>query len=209
MYLFTRVNTMTGSRLRDGIQFAGEITDYVNGHSDLDVSGHSFVFGRPPGTLAWSCMVENHAQMLGATDALNGDDSYLDRTAKASELFVGSPEDSFREVLHTAGEMDGPPRYTSAVLANCNAERMADVMAWGPEMTDIVNKVSGRPSMFLGDAYGDFGGVAWLTAFDDADSIDAMRAALTADADYLTHMAGSAGMFIPGSGHTSLVQRIG
>lgn len=208
MYLFSRVNTMTGARIRDGVQFAGEITDYVNSHSELDVSAHSFIFGRPLGTLAWSCMVETHAQMLAATEALTGDDSYLDQTAKASELFVGPAEDSFREVLHTAGELTAPGRYTTAVLAKGNAERMADVMMWGMEMTDIVQKVSGRPSAFLADAYADFGGVAWLTAFDDADSIDTMRTELRSDPDYLAHMAGSAGMFIPGSGHGSLVQLI-
>ncbi len=208
MYLFTRINTMAGARIRDAIGFAGEITDYVNHHSDLEVSAHSFVFGRPPGTLAWSCLVESHAAMLAANATLNGDDSYLDQTSKAAELFLGPPEDMFREVLHVAGEVTGPSAYTSSVLATCNADRMADTVAWGMEMADLVHRVSGRACMFVGDAYGPFGGVGWLTGFDDAESLDTMRGALRDDADYVSHMGGSTGLFIPGSGRSSLVQRI-
>ena len=208
MYLFTRINTMSAARARDAIHFAGEITDYVNSHSELDVTAHSFLFGRPTGTLAWSCTVERHAQIIAAENALNGDDSYMDRPAKATELFLGPPEDAFREILHAAGDMDAPPRFTSAVLATCNADRMGDAMAWGVEMAELVNAVSGRPCAFLGDAYGAFGGVAWLTAFEDADSIDDLRGQLQADDRYLSKMSASTGLFVPGTGRTSLLQRV-
>jgi hypothetical protein len=208
MYLFTRINTMAGARLRDGIRFSGEITEFVNETSELDVSLHSFVFGRPPGTVAWSCVVEDHATMLQASAALEGDDNYLDRTTKAADLFEGHPQDDFREVVHVAGQMDGPGRYTSSVLASCQSDRMADVMAWGVEMADLVHGVSGRPCAFLADAYGDFSGVAWITSFDDPTSLDSLRSGLRENADYLGHLARSGGLFIPGTGRTSLLQLV-
>lgn len=208
MYLFTRTNTVAGTHVREAMSFSVDIATYVNTHSDLDVSLHNFVFGRPMGTVAWSCMVDTHADMAAATAQLLADDSYLDQTSKGAELFVGPAEDALREVLHAAGEVDGPTAYTSSVLAQANVERIADVVAWGANMADLINRISGRTCMFLADAYGPFGGVAWLTAYDDAAAIDGMRIALREHPDYLAAMAESGGLFVPGSGRTSLVQRV-
>jgi hypothetical protein len=209
MYLFTRTATMAPSHLREALSFSADITTYVNHHTELEVSNHMFLYGRPQGTVAWSCLIEDHTQMARANEALFADDSYLDQTSKAAELFVGPAEDALREVLHVAGEMDGPSAYTSAVISSASADRMADALAWGVEMAELVRRVSGRTCVFLADTYGSFGGVGWLTGFDDPAAIDAMRGSLREDEQYLTAMAASTGLFITGSGRTSLVQRMG
>ncbi len=208
MYLMTRVLTIAPGRLRDGLKFATDITEYVNANSSVSFNLGMGVFGRPVGTVVWSGMFESQAQFLDVTAVLLANPGYLERVDAAGGLFTSSPEDAFREIVHTAGDVSGPLAYTSAVLATINADRAVEAISWSIEMADLVNKLTGAPTMFLTDTYGPFGGVAFISGAADAAALDTAHASIRGNSDYLAKMAGSAGMFIPGSGRTVLLQRI-
>ncbi|MCU1499863.1 MAG: hypothetical protein JWM47_3816 [Acidimicrobiales bacterium] len=208
MYLLTRMNTVKGSHERTAMEFAPQMTEHVRAVSGLDLTLSDFIFGQPPVTLMWSAMVEDHAVMLAAIERLAADETYTDLSTGSADLFIGPSEDHFRAVVHTAGEMTDVSPLTTTVVATCCADRISDATAWAVEMTDLMHRLTGEGSMFLTDAYGPFGGVAWFMGLADMAAVESMREALRSDEEYLALLARSAGLFLPGSASTSLSQRL-
>jgi hypothetical protein len=71
-----------------------------------------------------------------------------------------------------------------------------------------VTKVTGMPVAFLLDMFGTFGQVTWIGIEPDLAAADAANAKLNADSAYMDMLEGTAGMFVPGSGHRSIAVRM-
>ena len=95
---------------------------------------------------------------------------------------------------------------TSAVMAN---GRYADAIGWGVDVAQHVEKLTGMTTAFLTNEFGPFGRVTWIGVLPNAAAADASSATVNGDADYLTKLHHAADLFLPGSGHRTLLTRVG
>lgn len=209
MFQFARLLNLQGDP-RQTMTWASEVTGYVNDHSGLDVSLWSVVFGYPVGTVAWSTIVESRAQLAAETDQLVADGGYLDMVAKAQEWVTAPAEDLFRSVV-VGGPGDEPPApgsVASVTQAVAATGKMPDAIAWAADMAEYGSGVAGVPISLLVNAYGDFGGMAFITLAGDMAAADDMAATVRADAGYIERIKASAGLFVDGSARQSLLRRV-
>lgn len=208
MYLFSRAVTLRGSPRRVG-PWVQQITAYVREHSSLDAAAWRADFGHPIGTMVWTARVDSHAALAEATGRLAADEGYLDLLESGQDLIVAPGEDSLREMLHGAAG-DPPPVGSTATVTEATAlvDRMADAIGWGVEMAEHVEQVTDAPVSLSRNVYGTLGRLTWIGIQPDAAATDATNAKLSADPGYLSRMTGTAGLFLPGSGHVATFTRM-
>ncbi len=209
MFQFARLLTLQGDP-RETMPWASEITAKGQAITGLDISLWGSVFGYPAGTLAWSTIVEGRAQLATAMAKLPADNAYLDLAAKAQEWVTGPAEDIFRSVVH-GGPGDEPPAVgavASITQAVAATGKMPEAVAWAVDMAQHASSVTGTNVSLLVNAYGDFGGMAFISTVVDMATADASAEALQADADYVGKIGASTGLFVDGSAHQSLLQRL-
>ena len=208
MLLFSRVVTLTGSP-RQALPWALGITEYVNGHSDLDVSLWSYTFGQPLGTLAWSAVVESQVALAESTAKLLTDDGYFDLLDQAQGLVTQPGVDHLRELVY--GQPSEPPAIgavATITTATAMVDRMADAVGWGVEIAQYVTEVTDAPVGVLTNVYGQMGEIAWIGVQPDLASGEAVRTKLGADPGYLSRLAATKELFVPASGYVSHLSRI-
>jgi hypothetical protein len=209
MFQFARVLTLQGDT-RETMPWALEVTAHVNAKTGLDVSLWGSVFGYPVGTIAWSTMVEGRAQLSGEMAQLATDNAYLDLALKAQQWVTGPAEDNFRSVVH-GGPGDTPPAVgavASVTEALAATGKMPEAVAWAVDMAQHASNVTGTAVSLLVNAYGDFGGMAFISTVADMGVADAAGDAVQSDSDYITKIGASSGLFVDGSAHQSLLRRI-
>ena len=208
MLLFSRVVTPSGSP-RKVMPWVADITQYVNANSTLDVTCWAGTFGYPLGTVAWSCFLDSQATLVAATNALMGQAGYLDRLDAAAELVTTPGQDLLREVIY-GSPSDPPPLGAVANITTATAlvDRLADAVGWGVEIAQYLEGVTGTSIGVLTDVFGTMGGVAWISVAPDIAAAEVARAKAAADPGYISRLAATKDLFIPGSGHVGQVTRI-
>jgi hypothetical protein len=200
MYLASRVRAADPGRIFEALQWSAETRDYVNAHSGLTVSAHTAVFGRPIGTMTWAAIVENRAQWLAETQAMLNDANYQQLVRRGAELFSGPPEDSLRQIMHMSGmTVDAPrPPLTQTWSAVIQRFQFDAAMAFGVEVSDYVNKLTGAGLVLLAENYGDFGTLVWIAGLESPEQADSMNEQMLADEGWRTMVANVADLFIDG-----------
>ncbi len=208
MLLFSRVVTPTGNP-RKAVAWAFGMTEYVNAHSDLDVTLWSGTFGYPVGTLAWSTMVESQVALAESTSKLLTDDGYFDLIDEAQDMVTTAPHDILRELVF-GQPSDPPPIGAVATITTATAlvDRMADAVGWGVEIAQYVTEATGAPVALLTSVFGQMGEIAWIGVQPDLAAAEAVRTKLGGDTEYLAKLAPTKDLFVPASGHVSQVTRL-
>lgn len=209
MFQFARLLTLQGD-VRETMPWASEITAHANSLTDMDIALWGTVFGYPTGTLAWSTIVEGRAQLGAEMAKITADNTYLDLASKAQAWVTGPAQDIFRSVVH-GGPGDTPPgvgAVASVTQAVAATGKMPEAVAWAVDMAQHASSVTGTNVSLLVNAYGDFGGMAFISTVADMGVADASAEALRADGDYTAKIGASAGLFVDGSAHQSLLQRL-
>lgn len=209
MLLFSRFVTPVGSPRR-ALSWAAGMTEYVNAHTDLDVSLWSGTFGYPVGTLAWSTIVESQVALAESTSKLVADDGYFDLIEQAQDMITAAPHDILRELVF--GEPSDPPpigAVATVTTATALVDRMADAVGWGVEIAQYVTAATDTPVAVLTNVFGQMGELAWIGVQPDLAAAEAARTKLAADADYLARLAPTKDLFVPASGHISQLTRLG
>ena len=201
MYLVTRVRTANPAKFRDALGWALKARDYVNANSDLEVSAHISMFGRPVGTFQWATLVSGRGAWAAATSELLNDPGYLDIVTEGGDLFLTSGNDTLRQIIHMNGmtENDPRPAFTQSWAAQIREFKFDAAIEWGVAITDHVAALTGARVAFLADNYGDFGTVTWIAGLDSADQADSMNDMMFNDAEWKKRVAvAGAELFIDG-----------
>lgn len=211
MLLFTRVATPKGSP-KEVMAFATEMTDYVNRTVETTTTLWSNLFGAPVGTLAFNTLVRSRAQMSQVMMTLMADDEYHERLERTMDMRseVNPTHDHllrfvFGDTNESPPEIGAVAEMVSAVAAT---GRIADVMAWGPEVAQMVSRITGRTPSFWMNQYDEVGRVSWVTLHPDFGSVDAAQDALMNNEEYLTEMVKAGDLFMEGSGQRSAATRV-
>lgn len=208
MRLFTRTVHLSGPPA-EIIAFSTDMAGHVSATTGVEVGLWNVQFGAPFGTVVYSARVEGLVELASMTAALMADTEYHALLARGADYIAAPGEDALATPLH-GGDGDVPPvgtviTSTRAVVAG---GQYAEAAAWGVDIAIHSEKVTGYPVGFYMDAFGTFGGVAWLSGAPDPGAAETAGDALNADPDYLTKLGDIGSLFLPGSGNRSLATRI-
>jgi hypothetical protein len=209
MFLFTRSALLVGDT-RAAMKWAAEMTAYVNDHTeDHSLSLWLTQFGAPVGSVGWSVGVESYVDLQATFAWLQDDDGYFAMLDAGAAFMAGPPVDHLRQLV--AGTLGEPPAVGSlanvvtAVAAN---GKYADAMAWGAEISGYIASVTGQQELFFADSYGPFGQMTWVGIAPDMAAVDSGTAAMQGDAGYMQRLGAIGELFVSGSGHSALSQRV-
>lgn len=208
MQLFSR-SVMLAGPFTEVNAWASDIRQYVSDKSGREIALWSVMFGAPLGTMVYSARVEGLADLESIGAALLGDPDYHAKLASGREFSGGPPVDQISTPVY--GELGDPSPVgsvavvTTATIAN---GAYAEAIAWGVEIAQYVEGVTGFRSTFLMDDYGPFGQVRWIGVAPDASSADAAGQKLNADQGYLEKLGAAGKLFVQGSGHRGLASRV-
>ena len=188
MYLFTRSGRIATGNTRKALEWALGITEQVNTITGLGVSLYTTMFSPEVGTLAWSAFVDDLGTLEAANDKLQADDAFVANVDKGAAVGMGGADDSLLQVLHGAPDPNRSAEYVVAVQSVCANGNFTRGVEVGVEIAQMVERITGSPSLFVLGATGTYGGVGWLTGFPDIAALEAGNQALAADADFAAYI---------------------
>ncbi|HEY7626690.1 MAG TPA: hypothetical protein VH761_06465, partial [Ilumatobacteraceae bacterium] len=153
---------------------------------------------------------ESQSALVSAMGALTTQSEFLDRLDAGTDLVAAPGQDSLREIIYGT-PAEPPPLGAVATVTTATAlvDRLVDAVGWAVEIAQYVENVIGSPVAVLRDVFGTMGTLAWIGSVPDVEASDAAAGKMAADAGYLGKLAGSKDLFIPGSGRTGQLMRIG
>jgi hypothetical protein len=208
MQLFSR-SVMLAGPFAEVSAWAADMRQYVSDKSGREIALWSVMFGAPLGTMVYTARVEGLADLESIGAALVADADYHAKLASGREFSGGPPIDEISTPIY--GELGDPPPVgsvavvTRATIAN---GAYAEAIAWGVEMAQYVEGVSGLRSTFLVDDFGPFGQVRWIGIAPDAATADAAGQKVNADPGYIDKLSAAGKLFAQGSGHRGLASRV-
>jgi hypothetical protein len=208
MQLFTRQLMTTGPQA-EAAAWATDMAAMASAKMGSEVALWAAGFGAPIGAIAFTMRVEGIADLMAKAAPLGGDAEYQAKLAKGADLVAGPPEDSLATPL--LGDLGDPPPVgsmavvTNAVIAN---GKYAEAVGWGIDVAQHVTSLTGMPVGLMMQEFGQFGQLTWIGIAADAAAVDASSAATNGDAEYVKKMSAAGDLFVPGSGHRSLVTRM-
>jgi hypothetical protein len=209
MHLFSRAVHLVGPPA-DTMTYAADMRRHVADATGRDISLWAAMIGAPLGSMVYSMWVDGLADLQQATEVLTTDAAYHEKIA-AGRQYAGAPsEDNLATPIYGAPGDQSPPvgtlaSITTAVMA---AGRYSDAIAWGLDVSQHVESLTGLPTMFLTNDFGPFGRVTWIGVMPDGASADSSMAAVNGDGDYLAKLHAAGDLFVEGSGHRMLIGRV-
>jgi hypothetical protein len=185
MYLFSRRTRLAGGNGRAGLEWAVAMCERVNQITGLDVGLWGTVYSEGFGTISFTTFLPDLAALEAAGDKLQVDDGYLEASDKGAALTIGGLDDSLLEIVHGVPDPSRNPQYVSGVTAVCASGHLAKGMTVGVEIAQRAEKITGLPTLFVRGATGPYGGVGWLTGYEDIGSLESAQQALADDASWL------------------------
>jgi hypothetical protein len=185
MYLFTRRRRLDPEHLRAAMAFSTDIAATVTQITGLDVYAWMAFMGPDEGTITWSTRAEHLADLEAGFDKLAADDGYLRSVEEADELFEGPIEDGLAQVVAGEPATGDAPAYVSIVRGRAANGRLGDAMTLGVEVAETASRLTGLSTLFVAEATGDYGGVAWITGHQSIQSVEASLATLMGDPGWL------------------------
>ena len=193
MYLFSRRTRLAPGNGRAGLEWAVEMTGLASTITGLPIGLYGQVYSPAYGTLAWSTFIADLATLEQAGDALMTSDEYVAMSDRGAQLTIGGMDDGLTQIVHGEPDPDREINYVSvvrAVTAGGNAVRGITV---GVEIAQRAEAATGLPTMFGTDVTGTYGGVGWLTGYEDAGAVEAAQQKLAADPGWLEYVDREAG----------------
>jgi hypothetical protein len=147
------------------------------------------VFGADIGTLSWSAVVNDLAELTTLEEKLIGDGGYIELVEEGTRFGDGSgAHDSLGRLVYADPEGLDTAQYATITTTQLAPGMMATGMALGVELAQRIKAVTGRPTSFGASVTGPFGQVAFFILSDSIEQVQAANEALAADADWIATM---------------------
>ncbi len=207
MYLFSRSSVAAVGKLAEALEPSVEIAEHVSSLVGSEVTVFMTRFGAPIGTISWSMRIEDFAHADANTEKLAADSAYLDKEHALAPMFMTPATDSFGRYLVDPGDGPRAPFY-AVTTATMRAGQYPAGFDFGTRAAHYIGDNFAAKVAFLAATSDGFGDVAWTTALESADEVDRMNDWMITDAGYHDLLAQAAELFVDGSGHRRLVQKV-
>ncbi len=196
MYLFTRRTRLTGGDGAAGVTWAASIASKVK-----EVTGHEIelwgtVYSPGFGTISWTGWFEDLAALETVGDKLQGD-SGMEKLANAGTKHTdGLLDDGLLQPIYGVPDTSVPTQYVGGAVAVAAGGNIERAMSAGVEIAQKSEKLTGLPTMFVRSMTGPYGGVGWLTGYENITAMEKAEDALAADASWLKLLDSTQGCFV-------------
>jgi hypothetical protein len=193
MYLYSRRTRLTTF---DGVDWANRVREHVSSVTGNESQLWATMFGAGYGTLSWTSWAPDLATLEAANDKLIVDDGYLKLSAEGAQYTTGGVDDLLLKPIFGEPDPDRDLNYVSGVVAACAGGNIERAMTAGVEIAQRAEAVTGLPTMFLSNATGPYGGVAWLTGYEDITAMEKATDAINGDPAFLKLVDSTGGCFV-------------
>jgi hypothetical protein len=163
-------------------------TEKVNKITGLQVSLYMQVYSPEVGAIGWTTFVPDLATLEAAGDKLNVDDDFVSATDKGAGFTVGGADDSLSQVIYGQPDPTRQIEYATAVRAVCATGNLARGMELGVEIAQRAEKITGTPTLFLGEVTGNYGAVGWISGHENIQAVEAAQQKLAADPGWAKYL---------------------
>jgi hypothetical protein len=184
MYLFSRQIRFGPGNTRQQMDWALGQTEKVNQITGLQVNLFMQVYSPEVGRVGWSTFVPDLPTLEAAGDKLNADDSFVSAVDKGAAMTVGGADDTLAQVIYGEPDPNRQIEYVTVVHTVCATGKVGRGMEAGVELAQRAEKIMGTPVLFLADVTGNYGGVGWASAYENAQALEAAQQALNGDASW-------------------------
>ena len=207
-YLFNRSARLAVGNTLDAMAWAVEITEKVN-----EVAGANFglwtrVLGPSVGTLSWSTIVGDLAEVASVEEKLLADPGYLDLVERGVAFHDGSGfDDTLGRFVHADPDGLDTAQFASITTTVLAPGMTREGISLGVEMAQRIKAITGRPTSFGVSVTGQFGEVAFFILSDSIDQVQATTEALAADQDWLAMIDERASKAFVGGSSVRMITR--
>ena len=209
MKMFTRDLILMGPpvEVRD---WATSVADAYEAATGADVAVWTSIVGGTSGHFTWSMPVEGSAALLEGTMAAFADEAYLAKLEEGRSYLAGAAQDTLYRAYTPVPDGEGEPGNVAMVTtAVAGAGSLGEAVGWGIEAATHVSKLTGIPTVLMGNSAGGFSRLTWIGVAEDAAAADAADDAMQADDEYRKLIARGGQHFVDGSARSQLFLRIG
>ena len=103
-----------------------------------------------------------------------------------AKYISGGLDDGLLQIVHGDPDPNRTIEYVTAVQAVCATGNIGNGMAVGVEIAQQAETITGLPTLFGADVTGPYGGVAWLTGYENIAALETAQQALAADAGWVS-----------------------
>ncbi len=209
MYLFSRTRRLSPAHVRRGLAYSVEMAHKASQITGMDVSAWGEVWSPGLGNISWSTIVPDLLALEQGMDKLQVSDDFIAATEHGAEMFVeGLGEDRLFQIVHGEIDPNARPSYVTAVRARITNGKLADGLAFGVEIAQKAEAVTGLTTMFLAASTGGYGEVGWITGFDDVGQAQEENAKLMADPDWLKMLDAKTGIVYQNDAEQRMYRRL-
>jgi hypothetical protein len=196
MYLFTRRTRLTGGNGAAGVTWASSIAAKVKEVTGQEIQLWSTVFSPGFGTISWTGWFADLASLETAGDKLQADPAMEELGNAGTKYTEGGLDDGLLQPVYgdpTAGAASQYVGGAATVIAGGNIER---ALAAGVDIAQKSEKITGLPTMFLTSITGPYGGVGWLTGYENITAMQQAEEKLAADSSWLKLIDSTRGCWV-------------
>jgi hypothetical protein len=184
MYLFSRQIRFGPGSTREQMEWALAQTEKVNQITGLQVNLFMQVYSPEVGRIGWSTFVPDLATLEAAGDKLQADDSFVAATDKGAAMTVGGADDTLAQVIYGEPDPNRQIEYATVVRTVCATGSVGRGLEAGVELAQRAEKVMSTPVIFVADVTGNYGGVGWVSGYENVQALEAAQQALAGDQDW-------------------------
>jgi hypothetical protein len=208
MYLFTRSRRIDPGKFTGALEATTKMTETARQITGHQIEAWNAVMSPEFGTVVWTMWAEHLADVESAGDKLAADSSFMKMVEKSDDVFDGPMVDTLAMLVHGTPDLEGaPPNYVAVVTATAANGRLNDAITSGVEIAEASTRLGGQQTLFVVGATGVYGGVAWLTACPDIDTLEASEVAVSGSPDFLSLVDRVGTAYLPNATQT-LYRRI-
>lgn len=210
MYLFNREMRLAPGNLLDSLAWAAKVTEKVNAVGGPEVRLWSRVLGPDVGTLSWSTVIVDIAELMVLEEKLMADGGYVELVEQGARFGHDSgAQDSLGRLAHADPDGFDTAQYVSITTTRLAPGMTATGVALGVELAQQVKAITGRPTSFATSATGPFGAVAFFALSETIEQVQAANEALSADADWLAALDERASKaYVAASSEQMIIRRL-
>lgn len=209
-YLFNRTGRIAQGELLDAMAWAAKITEKVNDFVDTPFSLWSTVMSPKLGTLSWSTVVADLADLNAIEEQLMADGEYLELVEKGGKYISADGfDDGVVSIIHADPYERETLEYALITTSTLAPGHGVDGVQLGVEIATKAHAITGCATIFGASLTGPYGQVGWIALCDSIQQVQHFGESLSADAEWLAMLDSRASKaYSPGSGQRSLSRKI-
>jgi len=193
MYLFTRrARLHSAAGLEWAVAILGRVKEVTG--SDVQLWGNAYSPGF--GTISWTSWHADLGSLEGAMGKLQGDAKFAELSAEGSSLVEGPVDDGLVQLIYGAPDPAASTQLVNGVQAVCAAGNFARGMTAGVEIAQKVEAVAGVPMLFGRGLTGPYGGVGWLSGYENLVAFESAQEKLAVDPGFLEFIDSTKGCYV-------------